>query len=70
MARNKDAATSSTWVVGQYTRWANRVINGLLKEVELEESLIPDSFGLSGVNIVRHNNGTVSIGFVFRKEEN
>ena len=55
--------------LGQVTKWANRVVNGLLREFELQQSLIPDNFGLCGVNIVRLDNGKVSVGFVFEKED-
>lgn len=68
MAQNAEAVKNSR-VIGQYSRWVNQVINGVLKNYELDESLIPESFGLNGVNIVRQNNGTVTIGFVFKEVE-
>lgn len=69
MTQKNPSVLANSKDLGQVTKWANRVVNGLLREFELQQSLIPDSFGLCGVNIVRMDNNKVSVGFVFEKED-
>lgn len=65
----KESHNPSPVVAGQYSRaWASRVINALLTDFEAGESTLPDGFVMKGVNMVKRENGTVIVGFVFAKE--
>lgn len=65
---NTKTTEESREVVGQYIRWANRVINALVVDFRAGENVIPENYRMQGVNIVRRENGMVSVGFVFAKE--
>lgn len=69
MAQNNVVIEEKNNEIAKYTRWATKVVNGLLREYTLGQSLVPETFALDGVNIVRLENGKVSVGFVFKKEE-
>jgi len=65
----KDNAAESREIVGQYVHWANRVINALVVDFRQGDAVIPEDFRIQGVNIVRRENGNITVGFVFTKEE-
>lgn len=65
----KESADESREIVGKYVHWANRVINALVVDFRQGDAVIPEDFRIQGVNIVRRENGNITVGFVFTKEE-
>ena len=62
--------TEPRQVIGTYTQaWSSRVINALVVDFRQGDAVIPEDFRIQGVNIVRRENGNITVGFVFTKEE-